>query len=359
MNLDELRSRIDDLDRRIVQLVAERVRIAREAGGVKQRAGLGAVDVARERAVLEVVGQVARDEGVAERDMQDIYKRVIALCRGAQLTTVAFQGEAGAYSEAAALDFFRVPVQTRPYESFEGVFRAVEQGEADLGIVPVENSLEGSVNPVYDLLLESSLMVCGETELRVVHCLIGSPGTRMDDIRRIYSHPQALSQCRRFLGHLGRELVPTHDTAGSVRMLKENRLLDGAAVASARAAEIYDMEVLAEGIEDNPVNYTRFFVLSPSDCLPTGADKTSIVFSIKEEPGSLYRALRKFAVRKINLTRLESRPMRHRPWEYNFYLDCHGHRGERPVSDALRTLDKGSLFLKVLGSYPRARRPVR
>lgn len=359
MSLDELRNRIGELDRRIVELIAERVRIARQIGESKQQAGLGVLDVARERAVLALVAKVARAEGLPQGEAQDIYRQVIRLCRGSQQAAVAFQGEAGAYSEAAALEFFGMPVETRPCESFEAVFNLVEKGDVAFGIAPVENSLEGSINRVYDLLLESSLMVCGEIELRVVHCLICSPGTRLDDIKHIYSHPQALGQCRGFLTHLACELVPTRDTAGSVRMLKEKNLKNAAAVASARAAQIYGMEVLATAIEDNPNNYTRFFVLSSSDCPPTGDDKTSMVFSIKEEPGSLYRALRKFAVRNINLTRLESRPMRHRPWEYNFYLDCNGHRQEKPVSDALRTLEKSALFLKILGSYPRAKRLVR
>lgn len=359
MSLDELRARIDDLDKRIVELIAERVWIARQIGESKQQAGLDVLDVARERAVLELVAEVARSEGLAEGEVQDIYRRVIDLCRGCEQVTVAFQGERGAYSEAAALEFFGVPVDTRPCESLEAVFDLVQKGRVAFGIVPVENSLEGSVNRVYDLLLESSLMVCGEIELRIVHCLITRPGTRLDDIRCIYSHPQALGQCRGFLAHLACELVPTRDTAGSVRMLQQSDLKDAGAVASARAAQIYGMEVLATAIEDNPNNYTRFFVLSSSDCPPTADDKTSIVFSIKEEPGSLYRALRKFAVRNINLTRLESRPMRHRPWEYNFYLDCTGHRQEKHVSEALRALEKSALFLKILGSYPRAKRVVR
>jgi chorismate mutase/prephenate dehydratase len=223
-------------------------------------------------------------------------------------------------------------------------------------VVPVENSLEGIISRVYDLLLDSSLKVCGETEVRVIHCLIASPGAGLDTIKKVYSHPQALGQCRSFLKHLGCELVPTYDTAGSVKMIKEKGLSDSAAIASARAAEIYGMKVLAQEIEDNPNNFTRFFVMAKEDAPPTGDDKTSIIFSTKNRPGALYAFLGEFARRDINLTKLESRPTRLKPWQYNFYLDFDGHRTGQAAREALEWLDKTSHFVKVLGSYPRAKK---
>jgi chorismate mutase/prephenate dehydratase len=232
----------------------------------------------------------------------------------------------------------------------------VEDGEVQFGVVPIENSLEGIISRVYDLLLESTLKVCGETEVRVIHCLIAPPGAGLDAIKRVYSHPQALGQCRSFLKHLNAELVPTYDTAGSVKMLKEKGMADSAAIASARAAEIYGMNIVARGIEDNPNNFTRFFVLAREDSTPTGNDKTSIVFSTKDRPGALYEVLGEFARRNLNLTKLESRPTRQKPWQYNFYLDFEGHREDRPAREALENLEKGLIFLKVLGSYPRARK---
>ena len=358
MKLEDLRRKIDEIDTQIVKLIAARVRIAAEIGREKGRQGMQVEDWPRENAVLERVKGLARDERMSQEDAESIYKQIVTVCREVQQQAkVAFQGEIGAYSEEAAFNFFGPSVQIQPYESFDDVFNAVESREVGFGIVPVENSLEGSISRVYDLLLDSSVRVYGEIELRVVHCLITNPGARLDSIKRVYSHPQALAQCRAFLKHLGCELIPSYDTAGSVRMIREKGMADGGAIASARAAEIYGMRILAEGIEDNPNNFTRFFVLSKQDCPPSGDDKTSIVFSVKEEPGTLYKALRKFAIRNINLTKLESRPTRQKPWEYNFYLDCEGHRDDKLLAEALRNLERTSLFVKVLGSYPRAKSP--
>ena len=204
-------------------------------------------------------------------------------------------------------------------------------------------------------LLDSDLRVCGETELRVIHCLIANPGTRLEMVKRVYSHPQALGQCRSYLSHLTFELVPTYDTAGSVKMIKEQKITDGAAIAGTRAAEIYGMQILAREIEDNPNNFTRFFILSTEDSPPTGDDKTSIVFSVKHKPGALYEFLRELADNKINLTKIESRPSRQKPWEYNFYLDFEGHHEDKIARQALDNLEQNALFVKVLGSYPKAK----
>jgi chorismate mutase/prephenate dehydratase len=356
MSLEDLRRKIDEADARIVRLIAERMRIALEIGREKGRQGIEVEDRAREKAVLQKVKEIAGNESISQDDVESIYRQIVTVCREAQQPVrVAFQGEIGAYSEEAACNFFGPSVQLQPYESFDDVFKAVENREVAFGIVPVENSLEGSISRVYDLFLDSPLRVCGEIELRVVHCLIASPRARLDSIKRVYSHPQALGQCRAFLKHLDCELIPSYDTAGSVRMIREKAMADAAAIASARAAEIYGMKILADGIEDNQNNFTRFFVLSRQDSPPSGDDKTSIVFSVKEEPGALYKALRKFAIRNINLTKLESRPTRQKPWEYNFYLDCEGHREGEMLQEALNSLERNSLFVKVLGSYPKAK----
>ncbi len=267
---------------------------------------------------------------------------------------VAYQGERGAYSESAAISFFKFPVELKPCRELSQVFASVEKGENQYGVVPVENSLEGSINQTYDLFLESILKVCGEIILRVSHCLIANPETELKAIRLVYSHPQALAQCRNYLERLGCLLIPAFDTAGSVKILKEERITDAAAVASERAAEIYGMKILARGIEDYPNNYTRFFVLSKENAQPSGNDKTSIIFSTKHIPGALYGALKEFAARNINLTRIESRPTKLKPWEYNFYLDFEGHRTEKTSRQALEALEKVSAFVKVLGSYPKA-----
>ena len=267
---------------------------------------------------------------------------------------VAFQGEHGAYSEEAILQHFERSAEPVPRPSLREVFHAVESREVDLGLVPVENTLEGSIVRTYDLLLESTLKVQAEVILRVVHCLIASHGVSPSDIKRVYSHPQALGQCRSYLERQGYEAVATYDTAGSVKMLRERGLRDAAAIASGWAAEVYGMTVLARGIETHPENYTRFFVLGHADHPQTGRDKTSIAFSVDHAPGTLFQALRGFADQGVNLTKIESRPMVGRPWEYVFYLDFEGHRVEPQMRNALEELRTCSQFLKIFGSYPRA-----
>ena len=268
---------------------------------------------------------------------------------------VAFQGERGAYSESAVFQFFGAKTEVKPCRDFKDVFDNVCSQETDHGVVPVENSLEGSVNQNYDLFLQYDLKVSGEVIVKIEHCLIADPGAALEDIKVVYSHPQALAQCRSFLEDFDRELIPTYDTAGSVKMLKEKGLRDAAAIASERAANLYGMHILAKDIADNPENYTRFFILSSEDAKPTGKDKTSIIFSATHKPGSLYNALGEFARRDINLTKIESRPTKQTPWEYNFYLDFEGHRTEKRCTEALKALGNCTKFVKILGSYPKAK----
>jgi len=355
MSLEELRKKIDAIDAEIVKLIGQRIGVAQEIGGEKRSQGRRVNDQAREKRVLGHIRSLARSESVNQEVIEDIYQQIIKICRRTQGTEVAFPGEAGAYSEEAALQFFGLLVTTMPCESLDEVFRVVSRDEVQFGIIPVENSLEGSISQSYDLLLDSSLKVCGEIELRVVHCLIANPGARLDLIKRVYSHPQALGQCKAFLKHLDCELIPTYDTAGSVKMIKEKGITDGGAIGSMRAAEIYGMKVIAREVEDNPNNFTRFFILSREDSPPTGNDKTSIVFSVKDRPRALYEFLREFAERGINLTKIESRPTRHKPWEYNFYLDFEGHREDSVAQEVLSSLEPYLIFLKILGSYPRAK----
>lgn len=357
MNLEELRKHIDDVDARIIGLIGERVRIAEEIGKGKRAKGRMIEDREREKKVLENIRRLAKKQNIdiAGKDLEGIYERIIAACKNKEGLTVAFQGEVGAYSEEAAFQFFGTSIEIRPRETLEEVFASVEQG-VQFGIIPVENSLEGSISRSYDLMLESNLHVCGEIDLRIIHCLIASPDASLDTVKKVYSHPQALGQCRSFLKHLNAALIPSYDTAGSVKMIKESGSAGSAAIASARAAEIYGMKVIAREIEDNPNNFTRFFILAREDSPPTGNDKTSIVFSTKDQPGALYEVLGEISRRNINLAKLESRPTRQKPWQYNFYLDFEGHREEAAAREALNGMEKLSIFLKVLGSYPKAKR---
>lgn len=269
------------------------------------------------------------------------------------MARVAFQGERGAYGEMAALRYFP-RATTVPLRSFADVFAAAEKRRTDHAIIPVENSIEGSVGEVYDLLLKTRLKVTGEVYQRVRHCLIANRGAGR--IRRVYSHPQALGQCRGYLQKKGLEPVPAYDTAGSVKMIKEGRMMDAAAIASRRAAELYGMDVLDEGIEDRKNNYTRFLVLSPAAPArqPGGRHKTSMIFSVRHVPGALFGILGEFAIRRINLTKIESRPTKETPWEYNFYVDFEGHAGDRAVRQALAAIKPKTSYLKILGSYKKA-----
>jgi len=354
MSLEEIRKKIDAVDEKIVKLIAERIKQSQAIGDEKQKKNKPIDDAAREKKVLAHIEALAREENLDEKEILGIYRQIIRSSKVVQGLTVAFQGEVGAYSEEAVFQYFGHSASARPAESFEAVFKLVEQGEVSFGAVPVENSLEGSISRVYDLLLNENLQVCGELDLRIIHCLIANQGAALNTIKKVYSHPQALGQSQVFLGRFGYELISIYDTAGAVKMIKEKQMQGSAAVASARAAEIYQMKILAREIEDNPNNYTRFFVLAKNDSPPTGSDKTSIVFSVKHKPGALFEAMKEFADSKINLTKIESRPTRQKAWEYNFYLDFEGHRQDKIVQETLGRLEKHTLFLKVLGSYPRA-----
>jgi len=265
---------------------------------------------------------------------------------------VSFQGEKGSYSHEASEKYFGEHVAVRPCRTLRDVFQAVEAREATFGIVPVENSYEGSVNETHDLLATTTSRVCGEVEVRVRHCLIARPGTKQSDIRTVYSHPQALAQCAKYLRTHRLEGVPSYDTAGSVKLVKATRSSRVAAIASRRAAQLYAMQIISEGIEDSGANYTRFLVLGRKIVPRSGDDKTSIIFGVEHKPGSLYRALRALSSRRINLTKIESRPVKDTPWQYNFFVDFQGHVQDRACREALRGLRERSTFVKVLGSYP-------
>lgn len=268
---------------------------------------------------------------------------------------IAYQGEPGAFSEAAALAL-NPSAEPWPCETFEAVFDAVERGRATHGILPIENSVGGSIHRNYDLLLEHELPIVAEVEHPVVHHLLALPGTRQADLRRVFSHPQALAQCERYLRGLeGIEIVATYDTAGSAKMIRERGLADTAAIASARAAEVFGLDTLAAGVQDYPHNVTRFLVVSRR-AEPLGVpDKTSVVFTLGDEPGSLFKALSVFALREIDLTKLESRPVRGRPWEYFFYADLAAARQDHACARALVHLAEFTRGVRTLGSYPRWR----
>ncbi len=274
---------------------------------------------------------------------------------------VAFQGEPGAFSQEAVRRLLGEKAEVLPLPSFQEVFQSLKRKRVDAAVIPIENSLAGSVHENYDHLLNFDFRITGETSVRINHHLIALPGVSFRRIRRVYSHPVALGQCLKFFArHPRLEKVPFYDTAGSVKMIVEQKLEDAAAIASAVAAEIYGARILRRSIEDDRRNYTRFFLLRRAEDAPirrrAGAGgrawKTSLVFTTRNIPGALFRALGAFALRDVNLTKIESRPLRGKPWEYLFYLDLLGRLEEPRVRNALGHLAELADFLRVLGCYP-------
>ncbi len=268
---------------------------------------------------------------------------------------IAFQGERGSFSEEAGLKFFGAGATPLPQESFPEVFAAVETGNASHGVVPVENSLVGSIHQNYDLLLKHNLKIVGEQNLRINHHLIANPGVGLAELTEVRSHPVALDQCKEFL-HKNPKLqaIVEYDTAGSVKLIKEKALRQSAAIAGSYAAELYEMQILASAIQDEPDNYTRFLILSKTPAERGEKSKTSIVFALKNIPGVLFKALSVFALRDLDLTKIESRPLRKKAWEYYFYLDFVGHVDDDAAKNAIAHLREITTFLKILGSYPAA-----
>jgi prephenate dehydratase len=274
------------------------------------------------------------------------------------MARVAFQGVAGAYSEEAIRQFFGPEVEGVPCKRLEDMFAAVESGDADYALLAVENAVAGSVTGSYELLMEHDLRVRAEVILRVRHMLLAAPGTKLGDLKRVRSHPQALAQCERYLIRRGLEPVPAFDTAGSARDLAQNPDLETGAIAGALAAELYGLEILDRNIEDLAFNYTRFFVLGLEDPPRSQRSKTSLVFTTRHQPGALYESLGEFARRGVNLSKIESRPRRNQPWQYIFYLDFEGHWQDPQCEAAIMALLRRSSFVKLLGSYPAATTPV-
>ena len=266
---------------------------------------------------------------------------------------VSFQGERGAYSEAASVSFFGNEIEAIPCFTFADVLKNTENGNSDYSILPIENSLEGSVGESNDLLLSMDLNVIGEIYYRIHHCLIGTGS--IGDIDTVYSHPQALGQCRQFIQENSLKTIPSYDTAGSVKIIKDLNKNSVACIASRNAAEIFDVSVIKEGIEDNTNNYTRFLIFSKENDGKTENGKTSIIFSVKHEAGALYQIINEFYQHKINLTKIESRPNKNTLWEYNFYVDFEGQQDDSSIKDMLQKLRENSTFLKILGSYPIAK----
>jgi len=348
MKLKEIRSRIDKIDRELLVMLQERMGLALRSKKFKELIS----DPEREKDMLAQVERMSLDL-IEHSFSKQLLKVIIAESKRLQKEDrplVAFQGEHGAYGEVAARKL--VPDGAYiPCMEFMDVFRGVEEGHLDLGVVPVENSLEGAVTQVNDLLTTTKLKVIGEAKVPVRHCLLATEDTDYREIRLVYSHPQALAQCRGFLSRNKLEPRPYYDTAGAAKMLARENPKAAAAIASSLSAELYNLSIIKEKIEDGHANSTRFLLLSKHQN-NTGGDKTSIIFATPHKAGRLYSVLRLFAEAHINLTRIASMPLRTEPSNYSFFLDFEGSESDKKVAEVLKKMEKLTISMKYLGTYP-------
>ncbi len=357
--LAEVRSKIDTLDQDLLRILNARAELAQAAARAKQAEhGPDAVLFRPEREAQQLREAARRNPGpLPDADVQRILGEVISACRALELPlSVAYLGPRGTFTEAAAIKYFGQNIKPQPIDTIDAVFREVESGTCDFGVVPVENSTEGVVSHTLDTFLHSSLSICGEVMVPVHHCLISSCAD-VSEIRTVYSHQQSLAQCRKWLDkHFqGAVLEPVNSNAEAVRRVAN--CPDAAAIAGKNAAEIYAVPVLQENIEDQPDNTTRFLIIGRQNVAASGDDKTSVTFSFtRNQPGGLYHAIEVFASRNIDMTRIESRPMQTQRWNYVFHVDFVGHLSDPLVKEALAEIQGRTDFFKILGSFPRALR---
>jgi chorismate mutase/prephenate dehydratase len=356
-DLGGIRAHIDIIDARIHELLNERARFAQQVGISKTASGK-AVDFYRPEREAQVLRKaLERNRGpLRNEEIARLFREIMSACLAQQEPLkVAFLGPEGTFTQAAVLKHFGSSVRALPLPAIDEVFREVEGGIADFGVVPIENSSEGTVSHTLDMFLGSALKICGEVELRVQHHLMGRMSA-LSDVKRVCAHAQALAQCRGWLDeHLpDPERVPVSSNAEGARRARDER--GTAAIASRAAAEIYGLNLLAEEIEDHSDNTTRFLVVGRKLFTPSGADRTTLLVSASgtDDPGALFRLLEPFAEHGINMTRIESRPSRKRKWDYVFFIDVEGHVSDPPLAKALASLEARASLFKVLGSYPRA-----
>ena len=351
-SLEKLRNRIDEIDRKLLDLINDRITTAGEIGADKASRGEAVYRPEREAEVFRRLLEL--NPGPLSHDaLRAIFGEIISCARSAEAPVrVAALGPRGTFSEQAAHKAFGKQITLLEAVSIKEVFRLTESGDAQFGVVPVENSTEGGVNATLDLLVETPLKACNEVELRVAHCLLGHPGAT--NPMQIAGHEQALAQCRNWLenNYAGVVLAPKSSTAEAARAVAGDPGI--LAVASSEAAALYGLEILARDIADIPCNTTRFLVLAAEAAAPSGKDKTSLVVANSDEAGSLLRLLEPLARAGISMTRIESRPTRSGLWKYVFFIDLEGHTAESKVEAALKEIEKASAYLRILGSYPRA-----
>ncbi len=350
-SVDALRKKIDQVDEKIVELLNERASLAQKVGRTKDLDKEEIYVPSRERQIFQKITSLNRGP-LPEQAIRSIYREVLSASRSLEAPIkVAYLGPEATFTHMAARERFGSSAIFASQASIADVFQEVGQGRADYGVVPIENSTEGGVAPTFDMLVDADVKICAEVSLEI-HLYLLSRSGRPEDIQRIVSHPQALAQCRRWLaGHFSEVKLDEVASTAQAAMVaaQENGV---AAIASGLAKDFYDLAVVQACIEDFSNNFTRFLVIGNQQARRSGDDKTSIVFSVKDEVGILYRMLEPFAKNRINLTKIESRPLKDKPWEYLFFIDFKGHMEEPRIQRAIKRLEKKCAFIKVLGSYP-------
>ena len=354
--LIEIRNKIDSLDIQIQELINQRAGCAEEVARIKESEGVEKAVFYRPEREVQVLRMVKeRNKGpLAAEEMARLFREIMSACLAHELPMrIGFLGPEGTYTHAAVLKHFGHSVKSQPLSTIDEVFREVEAGSVNYGVVPVENSTEGVVNHTLDSFMNSSLSVCGEVELRIHHCLL-SAGEDRKTIKRIYSHQQSLAQCRDWLDAnlYYAERIPVSSNAEAARLAVEDT--EAAAIASATAAEIYKLNVLAHNIEDHPDNTTRFLIIGNRPVPASGGDKTSLLVSTANKAGALHGLLSPFVNHNVSMTRIESRPSKRAVWEYVFFIDIDGHIEDERVAAALRDLESEAAMMRILGSYPKA-----
>lgn len=349
--VDALRKKIDQIDEKVVALLNDRAALAQRIGQAKNSNHQEIYVPGREKEILQRVSHLSRGP-ISEAAIRSVFREIISASRSLEAPLkVAYFGAEASYAHLAAREKFGSSAALLPTASISDVFQEVSQGRVSFGVVPIENSTEGVVAHTLDLLVESELKISAEAYLEIHHNLLSRSG-RADDIHIIVSHPQALAQCRRWLlSHFPKAKIEEVASTAHAAMTAATNDSVGA-ISSALAKEVYKLQIVAANIEDHSNNITRFLIVGNDESGRSGDDKTSLVFSVKDEPGVLHRMLQPFAKSQINLTKIESRPIKNKPWEYMFFIDFRGHREERRVRKAMMELEKNCVFLKILGSYP-------
>ncbi|MBK8755236.1 MAG: prephenate dehydratase [Candidatus Competibacteraceae bacterium] len=353
-SLQTLRERIDALDRQIQTLITERARCAQRIGAIKQAAGATGNLYRPEREAQVLRRVIEANQGpLSNEEMARLFREIMSACLALEEPLrIAFLGPEGTFTQAAALKHFGKSIRSIPLRAIDEVFREVEAGSADYGVVPVENSTEGVVNHTLDMFLQSPLRICGEVQMRINHHLI-TRALDLPAVRRIYSHRQSLAQCREWLDVNLPQIEQIEVSSNGEAALRVRDQEDAAAIAGQSAADIYELPILVHNIEDEPNNTTRFLIIGTQPIAPSGDDKTALLVASLNRPGALFKLLEPLARHNVSMNRIESRPSRRGMWDYVFFIDLDGHAQDEPVAGMLAELREQASLFRVLGSYPK------